>query len=83
MATEMMRRRQKEEERPGEDDIDSTPPETDWRRMTDVAHDHIALRAYELYEERGREPGHEMEDWLKAQHDIEERNSTNPSSDQR
>ena len=30
----------------------------------------IRLRAYELYEERGRENGHELEDWLQAEIDI-------------
>jgi len=58
------------------DDIRSEPRATDWRRMTNVAHDKIAHRAYELYEERGREPGHDMEDWLKAEHDIEERHAS-------
>jgi hypothetical protein len=27
----------------------------------------IALKAYELYEQRGREDGHALEDWLKAE----------------
>ena len=27
----------------------------------------IALKAYELYEQRGREEGHALEDWLKAE----------------
>ena len=27
----------------------------------------IALQAYELYEQRGREEGHALEDWLKAE----------------
>ena len=49
---------------------------TDWRRMTEVAHDTIAHRAYELYEKRGREPGHDLDDWLMAEHDIEEGDST-------
>jgi Protein of unknown function (DUF2934) len=30
----------------------------------------ISLRAYELYEARGREDGHEQEDWLRAQEEI-------------
>jgi hypothetical protein len=30
----------------------------------------IRLRAYELYEERGREDGHAEEDWLRAKQDI-------------
>jgi Protein of unknown function (DUF2934) len=32
--------------------------------------DHIRLRAYELYEERGREDGHEQEDWFRAKEEI-------------
>ena len=44
--------------------------------MTAVAHDTIAHRAYELYEQRGREPGHDLDDWLMAEHDIEEGDST-------
>jgi hypothetical protein len=55
------------------DDIRNVPPPTDWRRMTDVAHDHIARRAYQLYEARGGEPGHDLEDWLEAEHDIQQR----------
>jgi hypothetical protein len=27
----------------------------------------IAKKAYELYERRGREDGHDLEDWLKAE----------------
>ena len=30
----------------------------------------IRLRAYELYEGRGREQGHEVEDWLKAESEV-------------
>jgi Protein of unknown function (DUF2934) len=32
--------------------------------------DQIRLRAYELYEERGREDGHEQEDWFRAKEEI-------------
>lgn len=32
--------------------------------------DDIARRAYELYEARGSEPGHELEDWLAAEREI-------------
>jgi Protein of unknown function (DUF2934) len=35
----------------------------------------ISRRAYELYERRGREHGHEVEDWLQAEAELaEERN---------
>jgi hypothetical protein len=30
----------------------------------------IRLRAYELYEASGREDGHEVEDWLRAEEEI-------------
>ncbi len=30
----------------------------------------IRLRAYELYEKRGREDGHELDDWLRAEEEI-------------
>ncbi len=32
--------------------------------------DEIRRRAYELYETRGRENGHELEDWLQAKEEI-------------
>jgi Protein of unknown function (DUF2934) len=30
----------------------------------------IRIRAYELYEARGREDGHDQEDWLEAEAEI-------------
>lgn len=30
----------------------------------------IIQRAYELYEARGREDGHDLEDWLQAEEEI-------------
>jgi len=33
----------------------------------------IAQRAYELYEARGREDGHDLEDWLCAEAEITSR----------
>jgi len=30
----------------------------------------IRLRAYELYEERGKENGHELEDWYRAKEQV-------------
>jgi len=32
--------------------------------------DRIRARAYELYEQRGREDGHDIEDWLHAEAEI-------------
>jgi hypothetical protein len=30
----------------------------------------ISLRAYDIYQRRGGEPGHEIEDWVKAENEI-------------
>lgn len=30
----------------------------------------IRCRAYQLYEERGREDGHDLQDWLRAEDEI-------------
>jgi hypothetical protein len=38
----------------------------------------IRLRAYELYEARGREDGHEIEDWLQAEADVVPNSERNP-----
>jgi hypothetical protein len=32
--------------------------------------DEIRCRAYELYEQRGREQGHDVEDWLRAEKEV-------------
>jgi len=33
-------------------------------------HEEISRRAYELYVERGRENGHDLEDWLQAETEV-------------
>ena len=33
----------------------------------------IRKRAYQLFEMRGRQPGHELDDWLRAEREIESR----------
>lgn len=30
----------------------------------------VQRRAYELYSERGQEPGHELDDWLQAEREV-------------
>jgi Protein of unknown function (DUF2934) len=37
----------------------------------------IRLRANELYEARGREDGHELEDWFRAEEEIKKKNPRN------
>ena len=41
-------------------------------RMPDIvpSQDRIRERAYELYEGRGREPGQDEQDWLRAEREI-------------
>ena len=47
------------------------PPATVTSEPQEVELEHqIRLRAYELYEARGREDGHELEDWLRAEEEI-------------
>ena len=36
----------------------------------DKLEDRIRVRAYELYEQRGRVPGHEVDDWLQAEAEL-------------
>jgi hypothetical protein len=35
------------------------------------AHEEIRVRAYEIYIERGGQPGGEMDDWLQAERELE------------
>jgi hypothetical protein len=37
---------------------------------TDLLRRHIALRAYQLYEERGYVDGFDLQDWLQAEREI-------------
>ena len=49
-----------------------TPQETT-RQTTQSSADHqeqIRLRAYELYEQRGREDGRDLEHWLQAESEV-------------
>ena len=40
---------------------------TNGTRFRDELVQRVSMRAYELYEQRGSEPGHDIEDWLKAE----------------
>jgi len=50
----------------------STPIRTDPRKQETSGDtlEQIRLRAYELFEQRGREHGHELDDWLQAEAEI-------------
>jgi hypothetical protein len=43
-------------------------PNTGGRRAP--AHDEIAQLAFNLYESRGRQDGHDVEDWLRAEEEL-------------
>jgi hypothetical protein len=42
----------------------------------ELTEEYIRLRAYQLYEQRGRENGHDVEDWLQAEAEIFGRRSS-------
>ena len=50
-------------------DLRKKPPTAVTRQELELENQ-ISLRAYELYEARGREDGHEQEDWLRAEEEI-------------
>jgi Protein of unknown function (DUF2934) len=35
-----------------------------------LTEEYIRLRAYQLYEQRGRQNGHDVEDWLQAEAEV-------------
>lgn len=39
-------------------------------KKSSPSEDAIRERAYEFYVERGREPGHDVEDWLRAKREL-------------
>jgi len=41
-----------------------------WKAPGLTADARIAMRAYELYEQRGRQDGYALEDWLQAEREI-------------
>lgn len=42
------------------------PPAADSLRLEE-----IRIRAYEIYMEHGAQPGHDLEDWLQAEQELE------------
>jgi len=40
---------------------------TNGHSLTDELVQRVSSQAYALYEQRGSEPGHDIEDWLKAE----------------
>jgi hypothetical protein len=46
-------------------------------RATRPTQQQIAERAYQIYQERGGEEGHDLEDWLQAELELNEADSRN------
>ena len=61
------RRRQEREDSPISLDESAVPQTTDTPSVDD---DLVARRAFQRYEERGREDGHDQEDWFEAEREI-------------
>ena len=55
---------------------DPNEREVRMKNPNDDPQDIIARRAYELFEERGREDGHDLDDWLQAERELQ----TQPAS---
>jgi len=49
----------------------ATPTPTKSEELNKIS-EQIARRAFDLYEARGREDGHDLEDWLRAEKEIAE-----------
>ena len=51
--------------------VPSVPIKTDQQTEDGGAlQDQIRVRAYQLYEERGRDDGHDLDDWLQAEAEL-------------
>jgi Protein of unknown function (DUF2934) len=44
------------------------------KQSTPPTHEDIALRAYQIYLERGGQPGNEVKDWILAERELMEKN---------
>jgi hypothetical protein len=46
------------------------PPHLRPLQSPEELQEQVSRRAYELYEARGREDGHDLDDWLRAESDV-------------
>ena len=44
------------------------------RESSSALQEQVRLRAYELYEQRGRERGHDLDDWFQAESEVTQTN---------
>jgi Protein of unknown function (DUF2934) len=52
-----------------------TNPDVETQPSGTITQEEIAQRAYALYEARGREDGHDLDDWLEAERELLEQRS--------
>ena len=45
-------------------------------QLATVTNSDVARRAYDLYVERGREHGHDVDEWMQAERELQARSST-------
>jgi len=50
--------------------LTAVPSSSQRTQPTGDVREHIRRRAYELYEQRGRSDGHDMDDWLQAEGEL-------------
>jgi hypothetical protein len=52
--------------------VNLVPVKTDLQRTDNggESQDRIRARAYQLYEERGRDDGHDLDDWFQAEAEL-------------
>lgn len=55
--------------------IPSLPTEAETNDSSVDLVDQVRCRAYELYQERGKEDGHEVDDWLRAELEVTQRSN--------
>ena len=53
-----------------DNNIPNIPVATGEQGSLELTEELIQIRAYQFYEERGREHGHDVDDWLRAESDI-------------
>jgi hypothetical protein len=39
-------------------------------RASEPSYEAVSIRAFEIWERNGRQPGHDVEDWLQAEHEL-------------
>ena len=58
----------------------ASPENTAFTGDPQMIEERIRARAYELFEERGREEGHDWEDWFRAEEEITARKNSSAAA---